>query len=97
MKAKIRIENLEAALEQYHKDFGRYPSTEEGLQLLVEKKNPRGEVYLFRFRKDPWGIPYYYCSPGIHNKESYDLWTYGADNAPGGKDENEDIVNWKIE
>ena len=41
---------------------------------------------------DPWGHPYSYRSPGEHGE--YDLYTLGADNAPGGTGENQDIANW---
>jgi general secretion pathway protein G len=42
--------------------------------------------------KDPWGNPYQYKSPGQHG--DYDLWSYGADNSPGGEGENTDSTSW---
>ena len=46
--------------------------------------------------KDPWGNPYKYrCCPGQHG--DYDLWSEGADGAPGGEGENTDIVSWDVE
>ena len=36
---------------------------------------------------DPWGKPYQYRSPGVHNPKSFDLWSVG----PDGKQ----IGNWK--
>lgn len=58
--------------------------------------------------KDPWNNPYYYQSPGQHAKrnqatqvtqgqegETYDLFSYGEDNEPGGAGASEDITNWK--
>jgi general secretion pathway protein G len=42
---------------------------------------------------DPWGKPYQYkCCPGDHG--DYDIWTYGADGAPGGESENADVTSW---
>jgi general secretion pathway protein G len=41
---------------------------------------------------DPWGRPYIYRFPGQHG--DYDLYTFGADNAPGGTGENQDVANW---
>ncbi len=93
-KAEFQIKYLKDALEQYHKDYGRYPTTEEGLNLLTEQEGPDGNVYIIRILNDPWGYPYNYIYPGVHNKDHYDLWIYGADNALGGKDFNKDITNW---
>ncbi len=93
-KAEFQIKYFQNALEQYHKDYDRYPTTEEGVILLTKQEDPDGNMYLIRLLDDPWGNPYNYVSPGIHNTGQYDLWTYGADNAPGGKDYNRDITNW---
>jgi general secretion pathway protein G len=35
--AKIAINTLVSALDEYRRDCNRYPSTEEGLKVLVEK------------------------------------------------------------
>ena len=43
---------------------------------------------------DPWGEKFQYEAPGSHNPHSYDLWTQGADAAPGGEGGNADIGNW---
>ncbi len=40
---------------------------------------------------DPWGVPYQFSAPGI-NRE-FDVYSYGADKAPGGEDENADIYH----
>jgi general secretion pathway protein G len=42
---------------------------------------------------DPWGVELMYRYPGQRNAD-FDLWTYGADGAEGGEDENADIGNW---
>ncbi len=34
------------------------------------------------------------CCPGDHG--DYDLWSYGADNAPGGEGENADVTSWEV-
>lgn len=99
--AKSQIAMLEAALDQYRLDMGRYPTTEEGLKALIEppedeeeRKNWRGP-YLKKKKipKDPWGRPYQYRCPGEHGE--FDLWSYGADGQPGGEGENADITNWE--
>jgi len=98
--AKSQIAMLEAALDQYRLDMGRYPTTEEGLKALIEppedeeaKKNWRGPYLKKRkIPKDPWGKEYHYRCPGEHG--DYDLWSYGADGEPGGEGENADVTSW---
>ncbi len=101
--AQSQIKGLESALEFYRMDNARYPTTEQGLQALVQRpniepipKNYRPEGYLAKGRVplDPWGNPYEYRSPGEHNPYSFDLWSWGADGAPGGEGNDADIGNW---
>ena len=94
--ARIDISNLETALDQFNLDCGKYPTQEEGLSALV--KQPAGLAcwqgpYIKQraVPKDPWGHPYHYRIPGQHG--TYDLFSLGADNAPGGTGENQDITN----
>jgi general secretion pathway protein G len=94
--ARAQIELLGAALDQYRLDVGGYPNGQQGLDSLV--KNPNvpnwNGPYLKRAApKDPWGNPYKYrCCPGQNGE--YDLWSEGADGAPGGEGENADVVSW---
>ena len=98
--ARAQIELLGAGLDQYRLDVGSYPSGAQGLDAL--QKNPGGAAnwngpYLKKaVPKDPWGEPYKYrCCPGQHG--DYDLWSEGADKAPGGEGENADVVSWDVE
>ena len=43
--------------------------------------------------KDPWGNEYLYLYPGVNNKDSFDLSSYGSD----GVESEDDIVNWEKE
>jgi general secretion pathway protein G len=94
--AKAQIDALDKALDQFRIDVGRYPSTEEGLQVLVVA--PTGEPnwsgpYLKKaVPMDPWGRPYLYAEPGTHG--DFDLLSYGKDGRPGGNGEDADITNW---
>jgi general secretion pathway protein G len=81
VKAKQDIQSLETALTLFRLDNSKYPTTEQGLNALVSQ--------------DPWGFDYQYVNPGTHGKD-YDLYTMGADNAPGGDGINADIGNWNI-
>jgi general secretion pathway protein G len=96
--AFLQIEELSTALDTYKLETDVYPSTEQGLAVLVQK--PAGVEkwngpYLRKpvLPKDPWGRDYLYRHPGQHGV--FDLYTLGADNAEGGEGENNDVVNWK--
>ena len=96
--AKSHIATIATALEQFNISMDRYPTTEEGLKVLLEKPegdNPKWHPYLQNMRPDPWGHPYQYRYPGIHRTSGFDLWSQGADGADGGEGENADIGNWQ--
>jgi general secretion pathway protein G len=103
-KARVQMETLETALKLYKLDNGIYPSTEQGLQALVEPpvvgvlpKAWREGGYLEKAKvpKDPWDNDYVYLSPGIHG--DFDLVSYARDGEPGGENEDADINNWELE
>lgn len=103
-ETKVQIRNIETALKLYKLDNGRYPSTEQGLEALVEKpttgtlpKNWREGGYLEKKRVpvDPWGGRYIYLSPGVHG--DYDIISQGADNAKGGEKFDKDIESWNMD
>jgi general secretion pathway protein G len=93
---QAQINAFEKALDTYRLDLGRYPSTEQGLAVLVSK--PQNEPkwngpYLQKtVPLDPWGKPYQYKSPGEHGE--FDLWSFGKDGQPGGTGEAADITSW---
>ena len=104
MKATVQLESIETALRLYKLDNGSYPSTEQGLQALVEPPQvgeiPRawregGYLEKGKVPKDPWGNEYIYLCPGIQGE--YDLMSYGADGQPGGEGKNRDLNNWELE
>jgi general secretion pathway protein G len=95
-EAKTMMETIKFVLDHYKLDNGMYPTTEQGLKALVKKTtipplphNWRG-IYLGGIPMDPWGKPYNYVCPGAHNKNSYDLSSYG----PDGVESQDDITNW---
>ena len=94
--ARVQIELLGAALDQFKLDVGRYPTTQEGLQALQQSPGnaPGWEgPYLKKdVPRDPWGAPYQYRSPGEHGE--YDLASLGSDGAPGGDGEATDVTSW---
>jgi general secretion pathway protein G len=97
--ARQDINSLQQALKLYRLDNQSYPSTEQGLQSLVSKpttapipNNWKTGGYLDRLPKDPWGHDYQYLNPGVHGE--IDVFSYGADGAPGGEGNNADIGSW---
>ena len=93
--AKTDIHMLEAALDAFEVDTGRYPSSEEGLGALTNEpsglKNWHGPYLKRDTWNDPWGNPYQYVYPGTHSKSGYDLYSFGPDGHEGGGD---DVDNW---
>lgn len=94
--AHIQIESLVTAMELFHIDVGRYPTSTEGLAALV--KSP-GNVpgwngpYLAKgnIPQDPWGRPYLYQAG--QNGNSFEIKSLGGDGKEGGTDENADVSN----
>ena len=98
--AKTDIRNFESQLKLFKLDNFRYPTTEQGLEALVEQPNDpsirnwKSGGYLDRIPKDPWGNDYQYLSPGLHGE--IDIFSYGADGREGGEDNDADIGNWTL-
>ncbi len=96
--AKANISQLETAIEHFHIHMDRYPTTEEGLKVLVDPPSADDKKwkgpYINVLRNDPWGNPFLYRTPGTHGKGRYEIWSRGADNADGGENEGTDIGNW---
>lgn len=96
--ARLQIEDIGAALDMFYLDNSRYPNSNEGLQALTSQ--PAGldnwnGPYLKKktVPSDPWGNPFNYIMPGQNGE--YDLFSLGADNAPGGERDNKDINSWE--
>jgi general secretion pathway protein G len=94
---KLQIAELGNALALYRFDVGRYPTTSQGLQALVEDlgiQNWSGP-YLAKNNvpKDTWGRDYQYRFPGDNG--DYDLWSLGADGEAGGEGDDADINSWE--
>lgn len=98
-RARQDIQGITTALSLYKLDNFVYPTTEQGLDALVNKPNGQPDApnwkgpYLNSVPKDPWGRIYQYARPGQHGE--IDLYSYGADGRPGGDGEAADIGNWE--
>ncbi|WED21928.1 type II secretion system major pseudopilin GspG [Vibrio sp. JC009] len=101
-KAVADITSLESALDRYKLDNSVYPTTDQGLEALVDKPSGNPEPrrypedgYIKRLPKDPWGYDYQYMSPGDNG--TIDIFTLGADGQEGGEGINADIGNWNLQ
>lgn len=93
-KAAADIKGIEEALHLFKLDNGFYPSTSQGLEVLVASSGGAGhnynaDGYLPKVPEDPWGNPYVYVSDG----QSIMIKCYGADGQDGGDGKNADIDN----
>ena len=89
-------QGIKANLMQYRMNMGGYPTTDEGLKALLDAPDNESAgrwkgPYADALPKDPWGKPYQYACPGVHNKIGYDIWSMGPDKQDGTDD---DIGNW---
>jgi general secretion pathway protein G len=86
--AKLQIESFSTSLDLYYLDTGRYPTTSEGLNALVQRP---ADVAVWngpylkdgRVPSDPWGHAYQYKSPVDHTPP-YEILSLGPDGREGG-------------
>jgi len=99
--ARQDIASVIQALKLYRLDNKRYPTSEQGLQALVSKPTQpplpdswKAGGYVEKLPLDPWGNAYQYLNPGLHGE--IDVFSFGADGAPGGEGLDADIGNWQL-
>lgn len=101
--AKSQMKVFEEALEHFRRDNGFYPSTEQGLQALVEKPTigrmskrypAKGYLKGGKVPQDPFGCDYQYYSPGTQGHE-FEIYSLGADCQEGGEETNADISSFE--
>ena len=92
--------SIKTAFDAFAADCGRYPTTSEGFAALlncptnISPSRWRGP-YLDRKPIDPWGDDYVYRYPGIHNTNSFDLYSCGVDGISKSEGNDlDDINNW---
>ena len=70
--AKAQIESFHRALASYRLDVGAFPTTEEGLAVLLARPanapNWNGPYLSKAVPPDPWGKPYVYRAPGARGR-----------------------------
>ncbi|HEY0330276.1 MAG TPA: type II secretion system major pseudopilin GspG [Rhodopseudomonas sp.] len=93
--AKVQIESLKSALDLFFLDVGRYPTTSEGLGVLMVRPSNAGAwngpyVKSTTVPRDPWNQEYVYHSPGQDGRP-YEIVSLGAD---GHGDSGGDVKSW---
>lgn len=87
--ARSEIATICNALELYLTTTGRYPTTEEGIEILTQKTEKNVDGILTKMPVDPWGNSYQYIYPGRNTP--YEVISYGADNREGGTGGDSDL------
>jgi len=97
-KAISDVTALETSLSLYKMDNYDYPTTEQGLEALVDQTDVEPEPrrfpeggYVKRLPKDPWGNDYLLLNPGEQGR--MDVFSVGPDGEAGTED---DIGNWNL-
>ena len=99
-RARADIQAIEAALDIFRLDNFRYPTSQEGLDVLVNQPDrpdirwPQGG-YMRRLPNDPWNRPYLYSNPG--QRGAVDRYSLGRDGEEGGEGQDRDIGNWNLD
>ena len=97
--AKQDIAAIMQSLKLYRIDNSRYPTTDQGLEALVNRPSTgpqptNWKSYLDKLPKDPWGQTYLYLNPGVRGE--IDVFSLGADGQPGGSGADSDIGSWDL-
>lgn len=90
--AKTGVAGLKTALSAFEVDNGRYPSSDEGLDALVNQPSWATNWHgpYIEVQPDPWQRPWGYRAPGTYNTTSFDVFSLGED----GVESQDDIGNW---
>jgi general secretion pathway protein G len=96
--ARMQIDGFSSALDLFFLDNGRYPTSNEGLEALVQRPNGATSwngPYLRtgKVPADPWSNPYSYRFPGQHG--TYDIYSLGSQGREGGTGSAAEITSWQ--
>jgi len=80
-----QIHQVGGALDVYRLKFHDYPSTAEGLEVLV--KPPRGAAIVKTMPRDAWDRPLRYAYPGSRDPSTFDLFSNGPDGVADTEDD----------
>lgn len=89
--AKQEIATITKALETFYASYSRYPTNEEGLDILIKPSQKFPEPLLNGGMTDPWSRMYQYNAPG--SVGPYEVISFGEDGQEGGEGVNADITS----
>ena len=93
--ARVEIAKICEALEVFYSVHDRYPTNEEGIDILVKPSEEFSDGLLSKLPLDPWKHPYQYNAPGRNGP--YEVVCYGADGREGGEGADLDILDENTE
>lgn len=93
--AKAEIARIVQALDTFYATADRYPTSDEGLEVLATPSAAMTDGILNKVPVDPWKHPYQYNSPGRNGP--YEVICLGADGREGGEGADRDITNEDVE
>jgi general secretion pathway protein G len=93
--AEAQVAMLKGALQTMRLDISRFPTTEEGLALLIENSSPEvsnwdGPYLEGELPLDPWDRLYQYSTQKPKNRP-FELYSFGADGKLGGTEYDADV------
>lgn len=102
--AQTQLVAFGEALGRYHEDCDRYPSTAEGLKVLIEQpETDAGSNWSGPYLSgtslppDPWGHGYMYRYSGGQNTIAFHLFSTGPDGASKTDGHDDDDLNyWEV-
>jgi len=89
--ARLEIAKVSEALSTYYTVFDKFPSVEEGIEVLAKSTEQFPDGLLDHVPVDPWGNPYEYNQPG--QDSAFEIICYGADGSEGGTGADSDITS----
>jgi general secretion pathway protein G len=87
--ARLEVSKICQAIETFYTHYDRFPTNDEGIEILAQPSQKFADGLLTKTPKDPWGNPYEYVVPGAN--KPYEVVCYGADGREGGDGADLDI------
>jgi len=87
--ARAEIATMVSAIESFYADQSRYPTNDEGIEILTKGTKSFPDGFLKKLPIDPWRNAYEYMSPGA--KSPFEIVCLGADGREGGESGDTDI------
>lgn len=93
--AKLEISRICQALDTFFTAYDRYPTNDEGIEILAQPSAQFTAALLSEVPRDPWGHPYEYVYPG--RERAYEVLSFGADGREGGAGADRDISSAQLD